>query len=282
MISLQCPQCGQQLDIDDNYAGQAGACDKCGASIRVPDFIPDPLPVKSAHNAGAGARTQTPAVTPSPLPPARVPRVWHMYSKVYGVSHNNPDGSSRQQALIKCSPGEMLTIEPEPHNIADRSALALMRNNGCQVGYVNANLSKEFASKLCNGWEIVPFVKRVTGGGSYIFGLNIIFVLGEPGASYQSIHKYHLDLEPRGSVDSPRPFSIEATRPRARKACYHCGGRIVQKNKSTDSGAGCIVLLIGIFLAPILIGIPILIWGIVLMSRAEHYRVCTQCGQRYG
>ena len=36
MLSLQCHHCGQQLDIDEKYARQAGTCKKCGNSIRVP------------------------------------------------------------------------------------------------------------------------------------------------------------------------------------------------------------------------------------------------------
>ncbi|MBX3176025.1 MAG: hypothetical protein KF886_01570 [Candidatus Hydrogenedentes bacterium] len=36
MIQMTCPHCNETLDIPDQYAGQAGACRKCGARIVVP------------------------------------------------------------------------------------------------------------------------------------------------------------------------------------------------------------------------------------------------------
>jgi hypothetical protein len=36
MIEMACPHCGHQLSIPDQFAGQAGACKKCGGRIQVP------------------------------------------------------------------------------------------------------------------------------------------------------------------------------------------------------------------------------------------------------
>ena len=36
MITLNCPSCHEELHIPEQYAGQAGACTKCGARILVP------------------------------------------------------------------------------------------------------------------------------------------------------------------------------------------------------------------------------------------------------
>lgn len=36
MITMHCPSCHEELHIPDPYAGQAGACKKCGARILVP------------------------------------------------------------------------------------------------------------------------------------------------------------------------------------------------------------------------------------------------------
>lgn len=36
MISLKCPHCGHQMNIDDKYAGQAGKCANCKGDIIVP------------------------------------------------------------------------------------------------------------------------------------------------------------------------------------------------------------------------------------------------------
>jgi len=40
MIPMQCPSCGQQLQIPDQYAGQTGKCQHCGAAITVPFASP--------------------------------------------------------------------------------------------------------------------------------------------------------------------------------------------------------------------------------------------------
>ena len=36
MVEMNCPSCGQQLKIDDEYQGKAGRCNACGATIHVP------------------------------------------------------------------------------------------------------------------------------------------------------------------------------------------------------------------------------------------------------
>ncbi|MCC6144803.1 MAG: hypothetical protein IT368_13430 [Candidatus Hydrogenedentes bacterium] len=49
MIELACPNCGELLSIPDQYAGQSGACRKCGSRIQVPEKLP-PL----AQGGGSG------------------------------------------------------------------------------------------------------------------------------------------------------------------------------------------------------------------------------------
>ena len=63
--------------------------------------------------------------------------------------------------------------------------------------------------------------------------------------------------------------------------CYQCGGKLKRIRKASSEGSGCIVVLLGILLAPILIGIPIIIVGLYLMGKVEKYYVCRICGQRY-
>lgn len=36
MITMRCPHCGQELNIDDKHAGQSGSCRGCGKPISVP------------------------------------------------------------------------------------------------------------------------------------------------------------------------------------------------------------------------------------------------------
>lgn len=37
MILMQCPECGSNLSLPDQYAGQKGQCTRCGAPIEIPD-----------------------------------------------------------------------------------------------------------------------------------------------------------------------------------------------------------------------------------------------------
>lgn len=45
-----------------------------------------------------------------------------------------------------------------------------------------------------------------------------------------------------------------------------------------EQGTGCIILILGLVLAPVLIGIPIVIWGIVLMGKQKRHWHCANCG----
>ena len=48
MITCNCPSCGLKLAVPDEYAGQTGACKKCGARITVPPLAGAPPPIASA------------------------------------------------------------------------------------------------------------------------------------------------------------------------------------------------------------------------------------------
>lgn len=52
-ISISCPHCGTQTDVDDSYAGTSGPCRECGEAVSVPGsrFGDDPVPVPKAKVA---------------------------------------------------------------------------------------------------------------------------------------------------------------------------------------------------------------------------------------
>lgn len=60
--------------------------------------------------------------------------------------------------------------------------------------------------------------------------------------------------------------------------CRHCGGAMVISSRSPQSGVGCLILLVGLILSPVLIGIPIIIAGLVFMSKTENLWKCSRCG----
>jgi len=56
--------------------------------------------------------------------------------RVAGVSFRNDDGSSRQNALISCLPGERAILISEPNNPHDRDAVKVCTADDRQVGYL--------------------------------------------------------------------------------------------------------------------------------------------------
>jgi len=84
------------------------------------------------------------------------------FTQVHGILHKNSDGSSRQQIIRQCQPGEELVLVPEPTNAYDANAVKICRQNGQQLGYWQAD--GRLAHDLEIGWtyrvtidEIYPF-----------------------------------------------------------------------------------------------------------------------------
>jgi hypothetical protein len=55
---------------------------------------------------------------------------------LHGVTFSNPDGSSRQDVIAQCRPGQKLVLRAEPENTYDRHAVAVMDSNERQLGYL--------------------------------------------------------------------------------------------------------------------------------------------------
>jgi hypothetical protein len=48
-----------------------------------------------------------------------------------------------------------------------------------------------------------------------------------------------------------------------------------------QEGTGCVVALLGCLLAPLLLGLPLIVWGFVMRARAENHWACSGCGQTF-
>jgi hypothetical protein len=99
-----------------------------------------------------------------------------VYTKVAGISYRNPDGSSRQNIARRCSPGERIVLQPEPDNPYDSHAVAVLRENGDQLGYVPADrLAEELSRWIPEERQIECIVTDVTGGesGKPTLGVNL-------------------------------------------------------------------------------------------------------------
>lgn len=62
--------------------------------------------------------------------------------------------------------------------------------------------------------------------------------------------------------------------------CASCGGKLRKGADAPTQGSGCIVVILGLVLTPILIGIPVLLYGLHLMGKREGYWQCTRCGAK--
>lgn len=59
--------------------------------------------------------------------------------------------------------------------------------------------------------------------------------------------------------------------------CWHCGGKLKKGREGKHSGSGCLIILVGLLLAPLLIGIPIILYGIYLGGKANAFWQCRNC-----
>jgi hypothetical protein len=73
------------------------------------------------------------------------------WSKVAGVTHQNSDGTSRQEILKRCEARELLRLVPEPDNPVDRDAIAVLRQNGEQLGYLERRLARRDSRQNAKG-----------------------------------------------------------------------------------------------------------------------------------
>jgi uncharacterized paraquat-inducible protein A len=65
------------------------------------------------------------------------------------------------------------------------------------------------------------------------------------------------------------------------KNCSNCGGSLKTGKDAKSQGSGCIIVILGLALTPILIGIPILIYGLNLMGKREGFWRCTHCEAKF-
>lgn len=63
--------------------------------------------------------------------------------------------------------------------------------------------------------------------------------------------------------------------------CSVCGGPLIAGKEAKNGGSGCAFALIGLVLTPVIIGIPILLYGIHLGTKREGYWQCKNCKMRY-
>ena len=82
-----------------------------------------------------------------------------------GVYTLNIVGESYRQGEIKlCHEGESLILRREPDNKYDRNAVAVLRENGKQIGYLSRDDAEWIARIMDDGDRVGAKIKWITGG----------------------------------------------------------------------------------------------------------------------
>lgn len=96
-------------------------------------------------------------------------------SKVVGVTFGNDDGTSRQEIIKSCNPGDDLILKPVP-TTEYPDAIGVFTKSGKQLGHINAELAAELKSDYPNNPMSVT-VNNITGGGDKTYGCNIHIII---------------------------------------------------------------------------------------------------------
>ncbi len=108
------------------------------------------------------------------------------FTKVYGVSHKNLDGTSRQDIIECCYVGEILRLIREPENPHNYLAVKVCRENGDRLGYLGDHLVGNdkgigwcVAEDLDAGSSAHVAISDITGM-KRPYGVNIQVTIGVP------------------------------------------------------------------------------------------------------
>lgn len=114
-----------------------------------------------------------------PPPPERPGAVVAFPCAVVGESHDNPDGSNRQDLIRQWAYiGQPVMLRREPDNPHDRNAIAVLCS-GWQIGY----LKREVAERLCDrmddqAFRVEAHVRGIHGGTGSKPSLGVTLDLG--------------------------------------------------------------------------------------------------------
>ncbi len=150
-LALECPECARTVSQTLGWLATHTelVCPQCKARFEIKIEDPDAMPI------------------PNPATNR------YFYSKVAGVTFQNDDGIARQGIIARCRVGERLLLKHETQNPASSTAVGVFRENGEQLGYLNARLGGELCSCLDRG-EVIPCcIADLTGGGRRTRGVNI-------------------------------------------------------------------------------------------------------------
>lgn len=112
---------------------------------------------------------------PADLPAAPSAVLRDFNTKVVGVTFGNDDGTSRQEIIRACKPGDDIIFKPVP-TAEYPDAVGVFNKRGQQLGHLGADLAAEHKSKYPNNPMSVT-VNNITGGGDKNYGCNLHIII---------------------------------------------------------------------------------------------------------
>jgi len=104
----------------------------------------------------------------------------NMDIKVSGVSHDNDDGSSRQEIIKRSKVGDELEFIHSPVK-QDENAVKIIKKNGEQLGWVSKYLSTDLSQWIQSGKLIEGYIKEILEpdfySGNNYYGCRIIIAV---------------------------------------------------------------------------------------------------------
>ncbi|SEJ02690.1 HIRAN domain-containing protein [Sphingomonas sp. OV641] len=98
-----------------------------------------------------------------------------------GEWYNNEDGSSRQEELARCVPGEPIKLVREPDNPHDPAAVAVRSARGIKIGYLRRDRARWIGSKIDRGYDVRGIVERIKGASLPNSTLGLVMRLNMDG-----------------------------------------------------------------------------------------------------
>jgi hypothetical protein len=124
-------------------------------------------------------------------------------TKVAGVTHNNSDGTSRQDILRKCTNGEYLLLQRDYDNAFDEYAIAVLRETKEQIGFIPRHVAfrhpamNDLAPHMDQGGEVNARIVALIGGECDI---EIEVIGSDGGKPYQLKEEEARDLRDKAKT----------------------------------------------------------------------------------
>jgi hypothetical protein len=119
-------------------------------------------------------------------------RLDHFYADVDGTTERNPDGTERQSIIRQIKPLETLHLCDELKNPLDPNVIAVLRDNGQQVGWLPDLYAPELRKDFTAGYRFMVIAVSITGGRPKqpALGVDLCIISVPPGCDEGALAAY--------------------------------------------------------------------------------------------